>query len=98
MRSWLQQFARANLFPDINGPHAIVPWEGLNPLEVLVLQPARFVKVCAISVSPVELEHTSSAIVSKSGHLISACLHFFLHNISSFTKDPGGKVLISLQQ
>ena len=51
--------------------NAILPWEGFDPLEVLVLQPARFVEVCAISVSPVELEHTSSAIVSKSGHLIS---------------------------
>ena len=47
-------------------------WEGLDPLQVIGLQLARFVEVCAIFVSAVGLERTPTAIVSKNSQLTSA--------------------------
>ena len=54
------------------------PWEGLDPPQVLGLQLARFVEVCAIFVYPVGLEDTPSAIVSKNGQPISASVSISL--------------------
>ena len=75
IRSSLQPCARARLFresPSQYGRNATFPWEGLDPLQVIGLQLARFLEVCAIFVSLVGLEHTPSAIVSKNGQPISA--------------------------
>ena len=75
IRSSLQLFAQAHPFLESlwqYGPNATFPWEGLDPLQVLGLQLARFVEVCAIFVSPAGLEHTPSTIVSKNGQPISA--------------------------
>ena len=74
--------------PDNNSPDATVLREGLNPLEVPGLQPAGFVEVCCISVSPVELEHTPSAIVSKSGQIISTCVSISFSTTCFLHKGP----------
>ena len=54
------------------GPNATFPCEGLDPLEVVGLSLARFVEVCAIFVSPVELVHTPSTNVSRNAQRILA--------------------------
>ena len=59
-------------------PKCHFPWEGLDPLQVLGLQLARLVEVCAIFVYPVGLEHTPSAIVSKNGQPISVSVSISL--------------------
>ena len=56
----------------IYGPNATFPWEGLDPLEVQGLPLARFVEVCVVFVSPVELEHITSTTISRHDHPILA--------------------------
>ena len=75
IRSLLQPFAQAHPFrksPWQYGPNAIFSWGGLDSLQVLGFQLARFVEVCAIFVSSVGLEYTLSTIVFKNGQPISA--------------------------